>query len=247
MRDKHPGSAFEMEETDLGQKVHPYGLRLGIIKGWKSKWFDKRNYTENLHEDLNLRKYIKERLYNAGIADILIERPGNKLRITIIAAKPGMIIGRGGKGVDDLRLALEKQIGKPVSLNIEEIKKADLDAQLVAESIAAQLEKRTSFRRAMKQAVSRAMKMGAKGVKVGCSGRLGGAEMSRSESYKEGKIPLHTLRADIDYGNTEAVTTYGQIGVKVWIYKGEVLPELKKPAGQVVSEQVPAAVSTGKE
>ncbi|GAW90904.1 30S ribosomal protein S3 [Calderihabitans maritimus] len=210
----------------MGQKVHPKGLRIGIIKSWDAKWYaGKKDYEKLLHEDLKIRRYIKEKLYNAGISTVEIERAANRVKITIHTAKPGIVIGRGGAEVEALRQELEKMTGRQININIVEIKKPELDAQLVAENIAAQLEKRISFRRAMKQAVSRAMRMGAEGIKVACSGRLGGAEMARTEWYSEGKVPLHTLRADIDYGFAEASTTYGKIGVKVWIYKGEVLPE----------------------
>jgi len=209
----------------VGQKVHPKGLRLGIIKDWDSRWYDRKNYRELLHEDILLRNYIKKRLYQAGVSLIEIERAANRLRISIHTAKPGIVIGRGGTEVEVLRKDLEKLSGKQVNVNIIEIKKPELDAQLVAESVASQLERRVSFRRAMKQAVSRTMRMGAQGIKIAVSGRLAGAEMARSEWYSEGKVPLHTLRADIDYGFAEASTQYGKIGVKVWIYKGEVLPE----------------------
>lgn len=210
----------------MGQKVHPKGLRLGIIKDWDGKWYaDKKNFANLLLEDVKIRRYIKNKLYAAGISRILIERAANRVRITIFTAKPGIVIGRGGAEVENLRKELEKMTGRQININIVEIKVPEIDAQLVAENIAAQLTKRISFRRAMKQSVSRAMKMGAKGIKIACSGRLAGAEIARTEWYSEGKVPLHTLRADIDYGFAEALTTYGKIGVKVWIYKGEVLPE----------------------
>lgn len=213
----------------MGQKVHPHGLRVGVIKDWDSKWYSSnKSFSENLLEDVKIRKYIKSRLYTAGISRIEIERAANKIRVNINTAKPGIIIGKGGTGIEDIRSALEKLIGKSIALNITEIKVPELDAQLVAENIASQLEKRVSFRRAMKQAMSRTIKLGAKGIKTCVSGRLGGAEIARSEHYREGTIPLQTLRADIDYGFAEAETTYGRIGVKVWIYKGEVLPEAKK-------------------
>ncbi|HHV61734.1 MAG TPA: 30S ribosomal protein S3 [Firmicutes bacterium] len=216
----------------MGQKVHPMGLRLGVIKDWASRWYSKKNYSDLLHEDLEIRKFIKERLYAAGISRVEIERAANRLRVTIHTARPGMVIGKGGQEVENLRRQLENMTGKQVSVNIVEVKIPELDAQLVAENIAQQIEKRVSFRRAMKQAMARAMKLGAQGVKMRCSGRLGGAEIARSEGYNEGKVPLHTLRADIDYGFAEAYTTYGRIGVKVWIYKGEVLPEKPKAAAQ---------------
>ena len=213
----------------MGQKVNPHGLRVGIIKDWDSRWFAKdRLFGDILVEDYNLRKYLKNLLFSAGIPRIEIERDASRVRIHIHCAKPGMVIGKGGVEIDKLRLKCEAMLKKPVSINIVEIKTPDIDAQLVAENIAAQLEKRISFRRAMKQAIGRAMKIGAKGIKVGVAGRLGGAEIARSEHYHEGTIPLQTLRADIDYGFAEAKTTYGRIGVKVWIYKGEVLPEVKK-------------------
>ncbi len=217
----------------MGQKVHPKGLRLGIIKDWDAKWFaDKKNFSATLLEDVKIRQYIKKKLYAAGISRVQIERAANRLRISIYTAKPGIVIGRGGAEVEILRKELEKMTGKQVHISIVEIKTPELDAQLVAENVAAQIEKRVAFRRAMKQVVSRAMKMGAKGIKVACSGRLAGAEIARTEWYSEGKVPLHTLRADIDYGFCEAKTTYGRIGVKVWIYRGDVLPQKGKAAGQ---------------
>lgn len=217
----------------MGQKVHPHGLRLGIIKTWDAKWYADKDYASNLHEDLKLRKYIKDKLFTSGISKIEIERAANRVKITIHTAKPGMVIGRGGSGIEALKQGIKKITDKHVDVNIAEVKQADLDATLVAENIASQLVRRIAFRRAMKQSVSRTMRMGAKGIKVMVGGRLGGAEIARSESYREGSIPLHTLRADIDYGTAEAHTTYGRIGVKVWIYKGEVLPEAKKTAAVV--------------
>ncbi len=215
----------------MGQKVNPKGLRIGIIKDWDAKWFaDKKNFSSLLLEDYKIRKYIKEKMYTAGISRIQIERAANKVKVSIHTAKPGIVIGRGGAEVEALRKQLEKMTGKQVNVNIVEIKVPEIDAQLVAENVAAQLEKRIAFRRAMKQSVSRAMKMGAKGIKIAVSGRLAGAEIARTEWYSEGKVPLHTLRADIDYGFAEADTTYGKIGVKVWVYKGEVLPEVNKAA-----------------
>ncbi|MFZ5752945.1 MAG: 30S ribosomal protein S3 [Bacillota bacterium] len=211
----------------MGQKVHPKGLRVGIIRDWDSNWYADKNYADLLHEDIKIRDYVKEKLFQAGISGVLIERAANRIKVSIKTAKPGIVIGRGGAEVEALRKTLEKMTGKKVNVNIIEVKKPELDAQLVAESIAAQLVKRVAFRRAMKQAVSRTMRLGALGIKVSCSGRLAGAEIARTEWYSEGKVPLHTLRADIDYGFAEANTTYGKIGVKVWIYKGEVLPELK--------------------
>lgn len=212
----------------MGQKVNPKGLRIGIIRDWEGKWFaDKKNYAGLLHEDIKIRKYIKKKLFAAGISRVQIERAANRVKISIHTAKPGIVIGRGGAEVENLRKQLEALTGKQVSVNIVEVKVPELDAQLVAENVAAQIEKRIAFRRAMKQVVSRSMKMGAKGIKVMVGGRLAGAEIARSEWYSEGKVPLHTLRADIDYGFAEANTTYGKIGIKVWIYRGEVLPEAK--------------------
>ena len=213
----------------MGQKVNPHGLRVGIIKDWDSRWFaSKKDFGDTLVEDYNLRKVLKKQLYSAGISKIEIERDGKKVRLHIHCAKPGMIIGKGGSEIEKLRLQCEKFLNKPVNINIIEVKHPDLDAQLVAENIALQLEKRISFRRAMKQSIGRSMKFGAKGIKTMCSGRLGGAEIARSEQYHEGTIPLQTLRADIDYGFAEANTTYGKIGVKVWIYNGEVIGGVQK-------------------
>lgn len=212
----------------MGQKVNPHGLRVGIIKTWDSRWFAGKNFAKFLHEDVKIREYIKKKLFTAGISQVEIERAGGRVKITIHTGKPGMVIGRGGSGIEELRKNLAKMTEAQIDVNIAEVKQQDLSSVLVAENIAAQLEKRIAFRRAMKQAVSRTIKTGAKGIKVMVSGRLGGAEIARSESYREGSIPLHTLRADIDYGTAEAHTTYGRIGVKVWIYKGEVLPEAKK-------------------
>ena len=216
----------------MGQKVHPKGLRIGIIKDWDAKWYADKNYAELLHEDIKIREYIKKKLFASGISTVEIERAVNKIKVSVHTAKPGIVIGKGGAEVENLRKSIEKMSGKQVAINIIEIKKPELDAQLVAEGVAQQLEKRVSFRRAMKQAVSRSMKFGAEGIKIMCAGRLAGAEMARTEWYSEGKVPLHTLRADIDYGFAEADTTYGKIGVKVWIYKGEVLPEAKKQPAQ---------------
>lgn len=213
----------------MGQKINPHGLRIGIIKDWDTKWYaNARDFSGLLVEDVKIRKYVKQKLYIAGVARIEIERAANKIKMNIHAAKPGIIIGRQGAGIEQLRKELEKMTGKSVLLNITEIRQPDQNAQLVAENVAAQLEKRVSFRRAMKQVMSRAMKFGAKGIKTRCCGRLGGAEIARVEHYHEGTIPLQTLRADIDYGFAEANTTYGKIGVKIWIYKGEVLPAKKK-------------------
>lgn len=210
----------------MGQKVHPYGLRLGIIRDWQGRWYaNKREYADLLHEDLELRKHIKERFYTAGVSRVEIERAANRVKLTIHAARPGMVIGKGGAEVDRLRKDLENRTGKQIQINIIEIKVPELDAQLVAENIAFQLERRIAFRRAMRQAMQRTMRLGAQGIKVMVSGRLGGAEIARTEWAPEGSIPLQTLRADVDYGFAEAHTTYGRIGVKVWIYKGEILPE----------------------
>lgn len=213
----------------MGQKVHPIGFRLGVIKDWNSKWYaNKRDYADLLHEDLEIRELIKKRFYSAGVSTIEIERAANRGKITIHTGRPGMVIGRGGAEVDKLRKDLENLSGKQYQINIVEIKNPELDAQLVAENIAFQLERRVSFRRAMRQAQQRTLRLGAKGIKVSVSGRLGGAEIARTEWNPEGNVPLHTLRADIDYGFAEAETTFGKIGVKVWIYKGEVLPEVAR-------------------
>ncbi|MGI6554877.1 MAG: 30S ribosomal protein S3 [Bacillota bacterium] len=216
----------------MGQKVHPKGLRIGVIRDWDSKWFAAKDYDKLLVEDQKVRKYIKKKLFHAGVSSITIERAANRLKVSIHTAKPGIVIGRGGAEVEQLRKEIEEMTGRQVSINIIEIKHPELDAQLVAEGIAAQLVKRVSFRRAMKQAVGRAMRLGAEGIRISSSGRLGGAEMARTEWYSEGKVPLHTLRADIDYGFAEARTTYGIIGIKVWIYKGEVLPQLQTEGGE---------------
>ena len=212
----------------MGQKVNPHGIRVGVIKDWDSRWFAKDNvFGDTLVEDYNLRKVLKKQLAAAGVPKIEIERDASKVRVHIHCAKPGMVIGKGGAEIEKLRLQCEKMLKKPVVINIVEVKTPDTNAQLVAENIAQQLEKRISFRRAMKQCIGRAMKMGVKGIKTQVSGRLGGADMARSEGYSEGTIPLQTLRADIDYGFAEAMTTYGLIGVKVWIYRGEVLQDTK--------------------
>ena len=212
----------------MGQKVNPHGLRVGVIKGWDSKWYAGKDYEKFLLEDIKIREFIKEKLFLAGITKVEIERETKKARISIHTAKPGMVIGRQGSNIELLKSDLKKMTESAIDINIVEVKTPDMDATLVAENIAAQLERRIAFRRAMKQCVGRTMRMGAKGIKITCGGRLGGAEIARSESYREGSIPLHTLRADIDYGTAEAHTTYGRIGVKVWIYKGEVLPESKE-------------------
>ncbi len=212
----------------MGQKVNPIGLRVGIIRDWESKWFAGKDYADLLHEDLKVREYITKRLSDASVSKVEIERAANRLNVTIHTAKPGMVIGKGGTEVEALRKALNSLTNKRVHINILEIKRADMDAKLVAENIARQLENRVSFRRAQKQAIQRSMRAGAKGIKTMVSGRLGGADIARSESYSEGTVPLHTLRADIDYAAVEADTTYGKLGVKVWIYRGEILPTKKK-------------------
>jgi len=206
----------------LGQKVHPIGLRLGINKTWQSRWYAEKNYADFLHEDLKIKNFIKKAFYHAGISRVEIERAAEKTTVNIHTARPGILIGRRGAEVDQLKKNLQKLTDRDVHVNICEVRKAELDAQLVAENIALQLERRVAFRRAMKRSVTTAMRFGAEGIRVACAGRLGGAEMARSEWYREGRVPLHTLRADIDYGFTEARTTYGAIGVKVWIFKGEV-------------------------
>ncbi|HOQ16286.1 MAG: 30S ribosomal protein S3 [Epulopiscium sp.] len=218
----------------MGQKVNPHGLRVGIIKDWSTKWYaSKQEYADLLVEDYKLRDYIKNKLYDAGISKIDIERAAERVKINIHTSKPGIVIGKGGSSIEQLRNELQKLTKHKVMVNIIEIKKPEIDAQLVAENVALQLENRVSFRRAMKQVMARAMKNGAKGIKVACSGRLAGAEIARTEHYHEGTIPLQTLRADIDYGFAEADTTYGKIGVKVWIYKGEILPQKAKKEGEI--------------
>lgn len=218
----------------MGQKVNPHGLRVGVIKDWDSVWYaDKKDYGNFLVEDNAIRTFIKKKLVNASVSKVGIERTNERVKITIYTAKPGIIIGRGGESIQELSAEIQKLSAQKVMVNIEEIKKPELDSQLVAEDIARQLENRVTFRRAMKQAMTRTMRLGAKGIKTSCSGRLGGAEMARTEHYHEGTIPLQTLRANIDYGFAEADTTYGKIGVKVWIYKGEVLPKKVKKEGSV--------------
>ena len=213
----------------MGQKVNPHGLRVGVISGWESKWYAEADFADNLVEDYNIRKFLKKKLYSAGIAKIEIERrAADQVKVIIFTAKPGVVIGKGGADIENLKVELGKYTSKKLNLEIKEIKRPDSSAQLVAENIAQQLENRVSFRRAMKSTMSRAMKSGIKGIKAAVSGRLGGADIARTEWSSEGKVPLHTLRADIDYGFAEADTTYGKIGVKVWIYKGEVLPEKKQ-------------------
>lgn len=212
----------------MGQKIHPIGMRIGIIRDWESKWYAEKDYATLLHEDIKIREYVEARLKEASVSKIEIERAANRVNVTIHTAKPGMVIGKGGSEVEVLRNQLNTMTGKRVHINIIEIKRADLDARLVAESVARQLENRVSFRRAQKQAIQRTMRSGAKGIKTQVSGRLGGADIARAEHYSEGTVPLHTLRADIDYAHAEADTTYGKLGVKVWIYRGEVLPTKKK-------------------
>ena len=209
----------------MGQKVHPIGFRLGVIRSWDSKWYEERNYAKWLHEDIKLREFVKEKLGAAGISRIEIERAANKVKINVHTARPGIVIGKRGAGIETIKKDLQALTQNEVYLNVVEVRKAETDAQLVAENIATQLERRIAFRRAMKKAVQTSLKFGAKGIRVACAGRLGGAEMARYEWYREGRVPLHTLRAEIDYGFAEAKTTYGKIGCKVWIMKGEVLPQ----------------------
>jgi small subunit ribosomal protein S3 len=215
----------------VGQKTNPIGNRLGIIRTWESRWFLKKGYAAQLHEDIAVRKLIKSKLYHAGVAKIEIDRPGQKLKVAIHSARPGIIIGKKGAEVEKLKREIEQVTGKQVSIDIKEVRKPELDPQLVAENIALQIEKRVAFRRALKRAVSSAMRFGAQGIKVQCSGRLAGAEIARSEWYREGRVPLSTFRADVDYGFAEARTTYGAIGIKVWLYHGDILPEQKALAG----------------
>ncbi len=217
----------------MGQKVHPIGMRIGIIRDWDSKWYaSKKDYKNLLHEDLKIREFLMKRLKDAALARVQIERAANRVNITVHTAKPGMVIGKGGTEVDNLRNQLNEMTGKRVHINISEIKSPDLDAKLVAENIAQQLERRVAFRRAMRQGIQRTLRAGAQGIKVQVSGRLGGADIARSEGYAEGTVPLHTLRADIDYALAEAHTTYGRIGVKVWIYRGEILPVKAKKGAE---------------
>lgn len=214
----------------MGQKVNPIGIRLGINRDWNSKWFANKNYAQLLNQDINLRKYLKKKLMSAAISRIQIERPANNAVVTIHTARPGVIIGKKGGGIESLRSEIASKLGVPVHLNIEEVRKPELDSTLVAEGIAQQLEQRVMFRRAMKRAVQTALKAGAKGIKICVSGRLGGAEIARSEWYREGRVPLHTFRADIDYGTAESKTTYGIIGIKVWIFKGETISQKSRNA-----------------
>ncbi len=220
----------------MGQKVHPTSFRLGVIKDWESRWFSQRDYALLLHEDLSIRKEIKNRFHHAGIAKIDIERASNRAKITIQTARPGIIIGRKGIEIESLRRDLEKKTGKKILINIEEVKRTELVAQLVADNVSSQLLRRIGFRRVMKRAVQASMKCGALGIRINCAGRLAGAEMARSEWYREGRVPLHTLRADIDYGLTEAKTKYGMIGVKVWIFRGEVFKKEQKPVEETAAE-----------
>lgn len=219
----------------MGQKTHPVGIRLGIIKTWSSRWFAKKGYKDLLHNDLKIQKYVKEKLFHAGVSKIEIERTGQKIRVIINTARPGIIIGKKGSEVDKLKKDIENMTGKEVSIDIMEIRKPELDAQLVAENIATQLEKRIAFRRAMKKSVASALRFGAQGIKIMCAGRLAGAEIARTEWYREGRVPLHTFRADINYGFAQAKTTFGIIGVKVWVYHGDILPEAAKPVAQAVA------------
>jgi small subunit ribosomal protein S3 len=212
----------------LGQKVHPYGFRLGVIKSWRSRWYSEKEYAANLQEDLRIRTYVKNRLIHAGVSAVEIERKSSRVHVIIHTARPGIVIGKKGAEIENLKKDLQKFTQKEVSITIQEIRRPETDAQLTAENVAMQLERRIAFRRAMKKTVLSSMKLGAKGIKIHVAGRLGGAEMARSEWYREGRVPLHTLRADIDYGFAEANTTYGKIGVKVWIYKGEVLPSFSR-------------------
>jgi len=219
----------------LGQKTHPIGIRLGIVKTWDSRWYLKKGYADQLLEDINIRKDIKAKLYHAGVSRIELERAGQKIRVIIHTARPGIIIGKKGSEVEKLRKDIELVSGKQVSVDIKEIRKPEIDAQLVAENIALQLEKRIAFRRAMKKSVASALRFGAQGIKITCSGRLAGAEIARTEWYREGRVPLHTFRADINYGTAQAKTTFGIIGVKVWVYHGDILPEATKSVAQAAA------------
>jgi len=229
----------------VGQKVHPVGFRLGVIKDWQGKWYADKGYTELLHEDLKVRRMLLKRLVDAGVPKVDIERSANQMTVTIHSAKPGIVIGKSGAKVEELRRELETLTGKKVRVTIQEIRQPEVDATLVARSVAESLERRVAFRRAMKQAVGRSIKSGAKGIRVMCAGRLGGAEMSRREWEREGRVPLHTLRADIDFGQAEALTTFGIIGVKVWIYKGEVLPPVRQQRGNQQAGAVAAPAAAG--
>jgi small subunit ribosomal protein S3 len=219
----------------MGQKVHPYGFRLGYVRTWKSLWYAQKDYAVFLHQDLKIRKMVKSKLYHAGVSSIEIDRTANQVRVTIYTARPGIIIGRKGTEVEKLKAEIEALAKKPVYINIKEVKKPEIDAQLVAENVAMQLEKRVAFRRAMKKSIASALRLGAKGIKIQCAGRLGGAEIARTEWYREGRVPLHTLRADLDFAIAEAVTTMGRIGVKVWVYRGDILPINSKAALEAVA------------
>lgn len=225
----------------MGQKIHPYGFRVGINKPWLSNWYAKKKYSQYLHQDLKFRKEIKKKLYSTGVAKVIVERAANKVKVIIHTARPGLVIGKKGAGIDSLRAELKRRTQNEVFLDIHEIRKAELEAQLVAENIAMQLERRVAFRRAMKKSVQSATKFGAKGIKVMVAGRLGGSEIARTEWYREGRVPLHTLRADIDYGFAEANTTYGIIGVKVWVFKGELLGKSEQESARMIKEEPKAS------
>ena len=228
----------------MGQKIKPIGLRVGINRTWDSRWYAGRNYGELLHQDIELRSYLMDRLKQAAISRVVIERPAGRARVTIHAGRPGLIIGKKGQDIERLRADLSKKVGSEVSLNIVEVRKPEIDAKLIAENIAQQLERRVGFRRAMKRAVQSAMRLGAQGVRINCAGRLGGAEIARTDWYREGRVPLHTLRADVDYGFREARTTYGRIGVKVWLYKGDILPYKTQTEDKATLEAAMAAGET---
>ena len=222
----------------MGHKVHPYGFRIGIIRGWKAKWYDEKHYLEALHDDLKLRKEIKRRLREGAVARVEMDRQGNDIVVTIFTARPGIVIGRGGQRAEELRSQLEKLCGKKVKLSIKEVEQPETEAMLVARNIADSLERRVAFRRAMKQAAFKTRQAGAKGIRISCAGRLGGAEIARRETVREGRLPLHTLCADIDYGVAEAATTMGNIGVKVWIYKGNIIPEVRRESVTTETSEV---------
>jgi small subunit ribosomal protein S3 len=222
----------------LGHKVHPYGFRIGIVRGWKAKWYDEKHYMEVLHDDLKLRRAVKERLREGAVARVELDRQGNDIIVTIFTARPGIVIGRGGQRAEELRSELEKTCGKKVKLSIKEVEQPEIEAALVARNIADSLERRVAFRRAMKQAAFKTRQAGAKGIKISCAGRLGGAEIARRETIHEGQLPLHTLSADIDYGFAEAATTMGNIGVKVWIYKGRIIPEVRRESVTTETSEV---------
>ena len=229
----------------MGQKVSPVGLRIGIIRDWDSRWYADRNYGDLLHKDIELRKHLMDRLKQAGISRVVIERPAGRARVTIYAGRPGLIIGKKGQDIEKLRSDLTKRVGTEVSLNIVEVRKPEIDAKLVGENIAQQLERRVGFRRAMKRAVQSAMRLGAQGVRINCAGRLGGAEIARTEWYREGRVPLHTLRAEVDYGEATAATTYGNIGIKVWVFKGEVIGHDPMAQDKRLAEQQSGPSSRG--